>query len=124
MNKYIRTKTGKICKVEITKIDKEHNLFNDREKDMSYIDDDVIKIADGIEELCDCAIEVTKDNKIIRWEYIESCKLYHQEGSTIFGAICFLGRKNEPIIKSVAKMKGVNADGSINWDTSIDWELL
>lgn len=108
--KYIRTKTGKICKVEITKIDKEHNLFNDREKDMSYIDDDVIKIADGIEELCDeIVIENPNENPHLfyvlydygiksRFDYVKE-RLEHFKDCVISGAIW-----TEWGLKYVAKM--------------------
>lgn len=86
--KYIRTK-NKI-------IENNNRCFIDETCEESYKScngiyylspKDIIKQVDTIEELCDKAIEICEDGRHIIWDFIDSCKEYHQENSQVYGAI-------------------------------------
>ena len=79
---------------------------------------DLVQTADTIEELCDVVVYVKEgyDNHV---EHIKDFqnrnkKLFDKD-LIVYGAIWVEGEHNEPIIKSVAKMKGVLPNGEIDW---------
>ena len=124
--KYIRTKYGRIFELpkEVittadlnTKIDDLKGGFIGEYKGI-----EVIKQADTIEELCDEFV-VFGEHIIPNHTHFSSLtdvgiKSCLEAKAAIYGAIWTKGKHDEPILKSVAKMKGVLPNGEI------DWELL
>ena len=81
-----------------------------------YIEDYAIKQADTIEELFDEYIHKNYAFKSLEELYDYWEDLYERE-EPIYGAIWIAGEHDEPILKSVAKMKVISPN-------EIDWELL
>ena len=81
-------------------------------------------LADTIEELFDEFVITSKNFQTPLTESVIDCKIKDilevariVEGQ-IYGAIWIKGEHDEPILKSVAKMKGILPNGKV------DWELL
>ena len=106
--KYIRTKDGKIYELQETK-SKEKYLVRTNELIPLWNTNEyeVLKEADTIEELIDEYVLREKANCKLDVDYAEltedDVKLCLQDHD-IFGAIWVNGDKEEPILKSVAKM--------------------
>lgn len=89
------------------------------------LNSEVIKQADTIPELFDELVLVApyrfrrpKTATELEKDFEEMIDLYTSKDDTIYGAIWTKGEHDEPILKSIAKMKGVLPNGEI------DWELL
>lgn len=89
---------------------------------------DIVKQSNTIEELLDvpvCEKEVikgvveerTKDGKIkkAKTKFEVAIILARKYKYKVYGAIWVEGKHNEPILKSVAKMKGILPNGKIDW---------
>ena len=77
----------------------------------------VVSQAETIEELFDEFIVNDSKPHILRDIFLSGGRMAGKTPQT-FGAIWIVGKFGEPILKSVAKMKGVLPNGEI------DWELL
>lgn len=121
MTKYIRTKT-EIKKIETTLNNKE--LFDYLAQFDNY-KDDLIKAVDTIEEAFDEFVvaapyrfKFPKTASEVNRDFDEMKDFYTDKDDIIYGAIWTTGEHGEPILKSIAKMKGILPNGEI------DWELL
>lgn len=82
--------------------------------------------ADTIEELCDefiynnellCPSYLDpKDTDVIAFRYRLEDEFKYKNHKEIYGAIWATGEHGEPILKSVAKMKGVSQNCEIEWE--------
>ena len=122
--KYIRTEDG-VYELKINEEDKKNNIVNyfyidfsehlrltfDKKELRKY------KQADTIKELCD--EYVLLDKELNHRHIITSAQGFMpSKDYELYGAIWITGEHNEPILKSVAKVKGILPNGEI------DWELL
>lgn len=126
--KYIRTKDTVSEQISFTINDQK--LYGTVGKERLYNESEIIKKSDVLEDLFDEIIIKHPMPNEKPWimnfgsikvavEYLTDRIPYTLTPDTIVcGAIWIDGKNNEPILKSVAKMKGVNANGNI------DWELL
>lgn len=108
--KYIRTQNGIIETASLKNLSQE-------EKDILI---EGIKQANTIPELCDEFVVIHKElngsHTVHRYNGLG--KSEYEAGNDVYGAIWTKGEHDEPILKSVAKMKGILPNGEI------DWELL
>lgn len=112
--KYIRTKEGRILKGS-------NYGFG---VGMPYKNYDV-KVADALEELMDEFVLVNgyrfrkpKTATELNKDIYEMASFYNSEDDIIYGAIWTIGEHDEPILKPMAKLKGISPN------CEIDWELL
>ena len=133
--KYIRMKNGRMFSFYEVEEKSKVVIGYSTEKELRYLDsgrylykDKILKLADTVEELFDeyvldsnpvhasrTPIKIDFEKKIIyQWQSEKTVTEYTFEQflpfHTIYGAIWVVGKNNEPILKSVAKMdeKGVS----------------
>ena len=120
VKKYIRTKDGIFEHNEKDKLD--GVVINDKHHvvccgNRLVFEDEVIRQADTIEELCDEFILVApyrfrhpKTATELDKEFYEMKSFYTSKDDTIYGAIWTTGKDDEPVLQSVAK---VNEKGDL-----------
>ena len=113
--KYIRTKDGHIA--ECVEYYKEDGIFIIKINGKPYFsvfEENVLKQADTIEELCDEFVTVSPDYKPqtskLPFDFLKEQMLHHMKiGWKLYAAIWTKGKYDEPILKPVAELndKGV-----------------
>ena len=118
--RYIRTTDGRISYL--------HREPNEKAADYEMLTstgfvtycnkDEVVEVADNVEELCDEFVVVSSLCRSLLNENEQQDIKRFAKSNNGYGAIWIKGEHGEPILKSVAKMKGFLPNGEI------DWELL
>lgn len=131
--RYIRTTDGRISYLRREPNEKaaDYEMLTSSGMLTYRREDEVIKVADNVEELCDEFVAIAEDespylfsiyeNNDKKYVYIneenaEPLLETFIKNKIIHGAIWAKGEHDEPILKSVAKMKGVLPNGEIDWE--------